>query len=168
LENDSTEIVQDLDVEILRLLQEDSRLSYNKIARKLGISVGTAFNHTKSLEKRGVLKGYTIVVDSEKMGFELTVLVLIQAEGGHIADIEDEIKKTANVLAIYNLTGDYDAAAIIKFKGRENLSLFLKHLLSTPHVRRTVTNVALDVVKEELNVKLQAAQKEPGSAEAVC
>ena len=168
LENLATENVENLDVEILRLLQEDSRLSYNKVARKLGISVGTAFNHIKNLEKKGVLKGYTIVVDSEKMGYGLTVLVFIQVEGGHIAEIEEEIKKTANVLAIYNLTGDYDAAAIIKFKARESLSLFLKHLLSTPHVKRTVTNVALDVVKEDLNVKLPATPGELGPAEAIC
>ncbi len=167
MENGSPENIETIDIEILRLLQEDARLSYNTIARKLGISVGTAFNHVKTLEKKGVLKGYTIVIDPDKMGYGLTVLILIQAEGGHIADIETEISKTANVLALYNITGDYDAAAIIKFKDRADLNVFLKHLLSTPHVRRTVTNVALDVIKEDLNVKVQNGPT-PHSTDAVC
>jgi Lrp/AsnC family transcriptional regulator for asnA, asnC and gidA len=43
---------------------------------------------------------------------------------------------------------------VTKFKDRNSLSTFIKHLLSTPHVRRTVTNVALNIIKEDFRVKL--------------
>ena len=151
---DLIEKIDDVDIQILSVLQEDSRLSFNKIARKLGISVGTAFNRIKSLEKKGVLKGYTTVVDSSKLGYGLTVIIMIQAEGSHLTEIENEIAKTANVVAVYDITGDYDAVAIAKFKDRAGLNFFVKNLLVIPHIKRTVTNVALNVVKEGNGVKL--------------
>jgi DNA-binding Lrp family transcriptional regulator len=69
-------------------------------------------------------------------------------------DIEREIAKTANVVAVYDITGDFDAAVVTKFKDRNSLNTFIKHLLVTPHVRRTVTSVALNVIKEDFKVKL--------------
>jgi DNA-binding Lrp family transcriptional regulator len=146
--------VNDIDLQIIKLLQEDCRLSFNKIARKLGISVGTAFNHVKNLEKKGILKGYTVIVDSVKLGYSLTALMLIQAEGSYLTHVENEIAKTANAIAVYDITGDYDAAVIAKFKDRASLNTYLKNLLALPHIKRTVTNVALNVIKEDLEVRL--------------
>jgi DNA-binding Lrp family transcriptional regulator len=154
VKTDLIENVDDVDLQIINLLQEDCRLSFNKIASKLGISAGTAFNHVKNLEKKGVLKGFTVILDWVKLGYSLTAVILIQAEGGHLIDIENEIAKTANVVAVYDITGDFDVAVVSKFKDRASLSTFIKHLLATPHVRRTVTNVALNVVKEDFRVKL--------------
>ena len=154
LETNRLKKIDELDLRILSLLQEDCRLSFNKIANKLGVSVGTAFNHVKSLEKIGVLKGYTAVLDSGKLGYSLTVIIMIQAEGTYLTDVENEIAKTSNVVALYDITGDYDAIAIAKFKDRASLNTFIKNLLSLPHLKRTLTNVALNVVKEDPGVKL--------------
>jgi DNA-binding Lrp family transcriptional regulator len=154
VKTDLVENVNDLDLQIIKLLQEDCRLSFNKIARKLGISVGTAFNHVKNLEKKGILKGYTVIVDSVKLGYSLTALMLIQAEGSYLSHVENEIAKTANAVAVYDITGDYDAAVIAKFKDRASLNAYVKNLLALPHIKRTVTNVALNVIKEDLRVKL--------------
>jgi DNA-binding Lrp family transcriptional regulator len=67
LETSLIETMDEIDTQITNLLQENSRLSFNKIAHKLGISVGTAVNRVKSLEDRGILKGYTVIVDSNKV-----------------------------------------------------------------------------------------------------
>jgi DNA-binding Lrp family transcriptional regulator len=154
LETSLIEKIDDVDIRILSVLQEDCRLSFNKLARKLGISVGTAFNHVKNLEKKGILKGYTAILDSSKLGYGLTAIIMIQAEGEYLTDIEYEIAKTTNVVAVYDITGDYDAVAIAKFKDRASLNTFIKNLLSVPHLKRTLTNIALNVVKEDLCVKL--------------
>ena len=146
--------MDDVDLKIIALLQEDSRLSYNKIATKLGISVGTAYNRVKNLESTGILKGYTVLVDSAKLGYGLTAIVLIQAEGGHLTEVENEIASMENVVAVYDNTGDYDAAIVSKFKDRTNLNDFVKSLLAMPHVKRTVTNVALNITKEDYGIKL--------------
>ncbi|MBS7647939.1 MAG: Lrp/AsnC family transcriptional regulator [Candidatus Bathyarchaeia archaeon] len=149
-----TEQLDDLDFKILTLLQEDSRLSYNKIADKLGISVGTAYNRVKSLEEKGVLKRYTILVDPNKIGYNLTALILIQAEGKHLIDVENEIAKMGNIISVYDITGDFDIAVIARFRDRDGLNQFIKSLLSLPYVKRTVTNVVLNVVKEDFRLKI--------------
>ena len=154
LETSLTEKIDDIDLRILSLLQEDCRLSFNKIAIKLGISVGTAFNRVKSLKKKAILKGYTAIVDSVKLGYSITAIIMIQSEGTHFTDIESEIAKTANVVAVYDITGDYDAVVIAKFKDRASLSVFIKNLLSVPYIKRTVTNIALNIIKEDQGVKL--------------
>lgn len=152
----SKEKLDDVDLRIINLLQEDSRLSYNKIASKLGISVGTAYNRIKILEERGVLKGYTVLIDMDKVGYNLTALILIQAEGKHLLDVETEIAKMNNVVSVYDITGDFDIAVIARFKDRDSLNQFIKSLLSLPYVERTVTNVVLNVVKEDIKLKMHS------------
>lgn len=144
----------DIDLEIVKLLQTDSRLSYNKIARKLGISAGTAYNRIKNLEDKGVLKAYTVLVDPVKLGFSMAAIVMIQAEGTHLVEAEKEIAKMESVVCVYDITGDYDIAVIVRFKDRTGLNTFVKNLLSMPYVKRTVTNVVLNVVKEDLRIHL--------------
>jgi DNA-binding Lrp family transcriptional regulator len=153
LEAGLVEKIDEIDLRIINLLQEDSRVSFNKIANKLGISVGMAYNRIKSLEDRGILKGYTVVIDPAKLGYSLTTIVLIQAEGKHLLDVEKEIAKISNVVSVYDITGDFDIAVVARFKDRAELNSFIKSLLGMAYVKRTVTNVVLNVVKEDFRIK---------------
>jgi len=146
--------IDEVDLKIVTLLQEDSRQSFNKIANKLGISVGTAYNRVKNLKAAGVLKSYTILLDPVKLGYNLTAIILVQTEGEYLLEVENEIAKNSNVVAVYDIMGDYDAAVVARFKDRLNLNTFIKNLLAIPHVKRTVTNVALNIIKEDYNVNL--------------
>jgi len=148
-------MIDEIDMQIINLLQENSRLSFHKVAHKLGISVGTAVNRVKSLEDRGILKGYTVIVDSNKVGYSQTAIILGQAEGKHLSDVEKEVAKIDNVISVYDITGDFDFAAIARFKERDNLNAFIKSLLAIPYVKRTVTHVAFNVIKEDFRVKLR-------------
>ncbi len=141
-------------MQIITLLQSDSRLSFNKIASRLRVSVGTAYNRVKHLEQTGVVKGYTTILDPAKLGYELTAIVLIHAAGKHLEEVEAEIAENHSVVAVYDITGDYDAAVIAKFKDRLGLNEFVKNLLANPHIKRTVTNVALNVIKEDCLTKI--------------
>ena len=153
-----TEKIDEVDLQIIGLLQEDSRISFNKIANKLGIAVGTAYNRIKSLEERGVIKGYTAIVDPAKLGYDLMAVILIQAEGRHLLDVENEIARLENVICVYDITGDFDIAVLARFCDRVSLNTFIKSLLTIPYVKRTVTNVVLNVVKEDFRVNLQPFQ----------
>ena len=149
------EAIDATDMQIINLLQENSRLSFHKIAHKLGISVGTAFNRIKSLEHRGILKSYTAIVDSNKVGYSQTAIILVRAEGRYLLDVEKEVAGKDNVISVYDITGDFDFAVIARFKDRDGLNTFVKGLSAIPHVRRTVTNVALNVIKEDFRVRLR-------------
>jgi len=154
LESAPVEGFDEIDFGIIKLLQEDSRLSFSKIAGRLGISVGTAYNRIKGLEDKGVIKGYTVLADPIKLGFAMAAVVLIQAEGTHLVEVEKEIAKMKSVVSVYDITGDFDVAAVVRFKDRIELNDFVKNLLSIPYVRRTVTNVVLNVIKEDFRIHL--------------
>jgi DNA-binding Lrp family transcriptional regulator len=68
--------------------------------------------------------------------------------------VEKELAKLDEVICIYDITGDYDIAVVARFKNRSTLNSFIKSTLKMPHVNRTVTNVVLNVVKEDFRVKV--------------
>jgi len=144
-----------VDYKIIDLLEEDCRLSYNKIAAKIGVSVGTAYNRIKDLESKGLLRGYSLIVDSAKLGYSLTAVIFVQALGEHLVAMEQKIAKWDSVVAVYDVTGEFDAVVIAKFKERSSLSAFIKQLAAEPYVKRTVTSVALNTVKEDFRLKLK-------------
>jgi DNA-binding Lrp family transcriptional regulator len=152
--NVKNETIDQVDRQILNLLQEDCRLSYNKVAVKTGVSVGTAYNRVKNLEAKGFVKGYTILVDSNKLGYSLTSIIFVQVEGEYFSEVETEIAKADNVVSVYDVTGEFDAVVVAKFKDREDLSAFIKHLAAKAHVKRTITSVSLSAVKEDFRFKL--------------
>jgi DNA-binding Lrp family transcriptional regulator len=113
--------VDDIDLKIIRTLEDDSRVSLRKLAQKLGLTPNILNNRIKSLENGGVIRGYTPIVDSAKMGYMLTAIIMIQVEGDHMVEVENEIAKESNVLSVYDITGEYDAIVFAKF--RDNAAL---------------------------------------------
>ena len=137
------------DVKILRSLLEDARLSSRQTARKVGVSVGTVLARIKKMERDGVIKGYSAILDHEKLGYELTVVTEITVSKGKLLEMEKQIGRIPNVCAVYDVTGSTDAIAIAKFRNRKELSDFTKGLLAMPFVERTNTHVVLATVKED-------------------
>ena len=150
----STFKIDDVDLKIIRLLQKDSRKSFNKLSEGLGIAVGTAYNRVKNMEEKGVIKGYSVLLDSDKLGYNLTALILVEADGQYLSEVEKELAKLDEVISIYDITGEYDIAVISRFKDRTQLNKFIKSTLKMPHVTNTTTNVVLNVVKEDFRVKV--------------
>ena len=144
--------LDETDVKILKALTADARLSSRQIAKQCDISIGTALSRIKKMEIEGIIKGYTALLDQEKLGYELTVVTEITVSKGRLLEMENEIARIPNVCCVYDLTGLADAAIIAKFKNREDLSKFTKHLLSLPHVERTNTHVVLTTVKEDFRL----------------
>lgn len=145
-------MVDETDVEILELLLADARLSSRQIARRLGVSVGTVLGRIRRMERGGVIKGYSAVLDHEKLGYELTVVTEIVVSKGKLLEMEREVAKWSNVCCVYDVTGESDAFVIAKFHSREELSGFTKRLLSLPLVERANTHVVLTTVKESLSL----------------
>jgi DNA-binding Lrp family transcriptional regulator len=144
--------LDETDVKILKVLSADARLSSRQVAKQCDISIGTALSRIKKLEGEGIIKGYTALLDQEKLGYELTIVTEITVSKGRLLEMENEIARIPNVCCVYDLTGLADAAIIAKFKNREDLSKFTKHLLSLPYVERTNTHVVLTTIKEDFRM----------------
>ncbi|MEM2098363.1 MAG: Lrp/AsnC family transcriptional regulator [Candidatus Bathyarchaeia archaeon] len=144
-----------IDTQLINLLQEDCRISFIDIAKKLGVSTATVFNHIKNLEERGLVNRYSAVVDSCKLGYGLAVVILMKIDGKHITEVQKEVATFKNVMAVYEVTGDYDVVAICKFRQISELDVFVKNLLAMPNIRRTVTYVILNVAKEDFRIQIE-------------
>jgi DNA-binding Lrp family transcriptional regulator len=144
--------LDELDEKILKELFEDARLSSRQIAKNVGVSVGTALSRIKKMEEEGLIKGYFVLLDHEKLGYQLTVVTEITVSKGRLVQMENEIAKIPNVCGVYDVTGLTDAIVIAKFKNREDLGHFTKRLLALPYLERTNTHVVLTTVKENFQL----------------
>ena len=146
-------MLDDVDRRILNEYIEDSRQSYREIARKLGLSPGTVASRAAKLEERGIIKRYTVQVDHEKLGYDLTVLVNISVGDapGFYDGKDHELVELTEPYAVYHTTGDSDVVVIAKFRTREELSDFTKKLLHKDYIRGTKTQLVLMTLKEDFN-----------------
>ena len=145
-------VLSDTDLKILQVLLEDARFSSRQIAKKVGVSVGTVLSRIKRMEDEGLIKGYSVIMNHEKLGYELTVVMEVTVSKGRLVEMEGEIAKIPNVCTVYDVTGLTDAFIIAKFKTREELGKFTKRLLSLPYIERTNTHVVLTTVKEDFRL----------------
>lgn len=145
--------IGEIDLEIIRLLQNDPR-SFSKIADALDISIGTVYNHVKKLEEKGILRGYTVTIDSDKLGYDLTAIILIQVDSRYRTETEKELARLYDIIAFYDITGEYDMLVIARFKDKTMLNSFIKNIQKRSSVKKTIVNVALEVIKEDFRVKL--------------
>ena len=144
--------LDETDIKILRTLVTDARLSSRQIAKQCGVSIGTVLSRTAKMENEGVIKGYSALVDHEKLGYELTIVTEITVSKGRLLEMESEIARFPNVCCVYDVTGLLDAVIIAKFKNREELGKFTKRLLALPYVERTNTHVVLTTIKEDFRI----------------
>jgi DNA-binding Lrp family transcriptional regulator len=146
--------IDQTDVKILQALHSNARLSYRQVAQKCGISAATAMTRIKKLEETGVIEGYTIRIDHEKLGYDLTVITELTVTKGEdrFVKVEKEISNYPGVCLLYNITGSADGLVLAKFRNRKELSKFTKKLLSIDYVERTNTHIVLSTMKEDINM----------------
>ncbi len=146
--------LDELDLKILRKLMADSRMSYRKIAKELGVAPGTVLARIRRMEENNVLKKYTLSIDYEKLGFSVTSVTEIRVSKGKLVEVEKTLAELPGVCAVYDVTGDVDAIVISKFRNSAELSRFTKRILSMPNVERTNTHFVLTVVKEDFTISI--------------
>ena len=142
--------IDDIDRKIIGQYVADARQSYHQVAKKIGVAVSTVQARTKKLEKEGILKGYTAVLDYEKLGLNVTAITDITTTGGKIQEIETRLSQMPQESAVYDVAGTTDAIVIGKFRSTNELSKFAKSIQSIPNVNRTETHIVLSIVKEQL------------------
>ncbi len=147
------EALNGVDLKILEELKRNAKMTYRELSSKLGVAIGTIYNRIRKLEEAGIIRKFTVDIDYEKLGYDLTAIIMIQVEGPYIIEVERELAKFDEVMSVYDITGEFDIAVIAKFRGREELNKFIKKILTMPHIKRTVTSIALSVVKENFSMK---------------
>ncbi|MGB6501540.1 MAG: Lrp/AsnC family transcriptional regulator [Thermoplasmata archaeon] len=147
-----TSMLDSLDRSILEELNVDARKSHREIAHRLKVSPTTVSTRIARLEEQGVITGYVPLLDDELLGWDLWAAIGIRISKGRLREVEERLARDPHAYAIYDVTGDYDALLIGRFRDRRDLDRFVKHALQDPHVERSNTQVVLNRVKEDRRV----------------
>ena len=142
----------DKDLKILRHLLVDARQSARQLAHKLGMSTVTMISRIKKLEQRKIIKGYSVCLNHEILGYDITAAIEVTTTNGKMLEIEYEISRNENVCAVYDITGNTDILVIGKFKNRNSLSKFVKKLSAISNIQSTVTHIVLNTIKEDFRL----------------
>ena len=141
-------MLDETDRRILSVLQRDARTSMRKISEEVGVSLGTVSNRVRKLEGAGVIRGYTVLLDPEKIGWDLNVVIGLRIQKGRLIEIQEKIAKDPRVYGVYDVTGDFDSMVVARARDRSDLDDLSKNVMSVDGVERSVTHLVLNTVKE--------------------
>ena len=142
-------MLDEIDRKIIKVLQEDARTSLRKISELVDVSLGTVSNRVKRMEKNGVIRGYSVILDPDHIGWELKVVIGLRIQKGRLIEIQERIAKDSRVHGVYDVTGDFDSMVIARAKNRKDLDDLSKNVLSIDGVERSITHLVLNTVKEK-------------------
>jgi len=103
--------LDDTDIQLLKLLGEDSEITIKDLAVKVHLSPSPVFERVKRLKTNGYIKKYVAIIDAEKLNFGLIVFCNIKLKQhdksiGH--EFVTDIMKLGEVVECYNISGDFD------------------------------------------------------------
>lgn len=131
---DMTTTLDAIDLKILRLLQEDARLTTKELAGRVNLSTTPVFERLKRLEREGFIKKYVAVLDAEKLdlGFEVFCSVKLKQMTRDVArEFTRVIRDIPQVAECYNISGEYDYLLKIRARNMKDYNDFIINVLGT-------------------------------------
>lgn len=150
-------IIDEIDEKILHELSRNSRDSFRKLAKKIGVSPATIIQRVQRLEKEKVILGYDVDLDYTKLGYEFTAIIEVTITKGALLEVQKKIAHMPGVVAVYDVTGESDSMVLARTKSRSEFSRLVKKILALENVQRTNTHVILNVVKEDYRMMPEIA-----------
>jgi len=152
----SPHALDELDLSILRLIQEEPKMKLHELEKRLKVSKSTIHYRLKKLEKLGVIKGYRAILDAEKLGFEFNIAILVRAAYGpqYHYEVGHFLAANPNIQIVYYVLGDIDFIVVGKFPSRESYLSFLETLINSNKIERTSTMVVIKILKEDLKLNI--------------
>ena len=137
--------MDDIDHKILDLLVEDTRIPFTDIAKKLYISAGTVHVRVKKMEKIGIIKGSSLILDWKKLGYTFTAYVgLLINNSSQIKYIIEKLKKIPNITVAHVTSGRFNIYLKIRAKSTTHAKNIIFSLDEIEGVYRTESMISLE------------------------
>ncbi len=153
--------LDELDLEILRQLQADGRLSNADLARRIGLSPPATHARVRRLERGGVIARYVAILDAEAAGYDLLCFVSVGLRAHHRAEVErfrEAVAAMPEVLECHHVTGEYDYLLRVVLHNRRDLERFaIERLSPIPGIARIQTSLVLREVKRTTALPLSSS-----------
>lgn len=138
-------IMDNMNRKILGLLEEDGRRSYSEIAHVLKRSESTVRDRITRMERQGVIRGYTTIIDKSFLGYTVEGLVLCNVQDESKAEqVIDELSQLEQIIHLYLVSGERRIALRVIAKDHTSLELFLRRQLSPKGIK----DISLYIVTE--------------------
>lgn len=139
------------DLRILKVLQDDGKISNVDLARKINLSPSPTLARVKNLESNQVISRYVGLVDPAALGLKMNVFIQVSLERQESAVLErfeQEVSRFGQVMEVYLMTGDEDYLLRIVVPDIQTLERFiLDHLTKIPGIKKIRSSFALKQVK---------------------
>lgn len=146
------------DLQILRELQRNARLTTKELAARVNLSTTPVFERVKRLERDGIIDRYVAVLNAEKLnqGFVVFCQVKMNRLGRDIAaDFNRMVKDIPEVTECYNISGQYDYLLKIHAPNMKYYQEFVLNVLGTiPHLGSLESTFVMDEIKPEYGISL--------------
>lgn len=149
-------MIDDVDRQILRMLQENARVSNSDIARHIGMAPSGVLERIRKLEGKGVIRGYTTWIDPKALNLDLVAFVFVQTKEYWGCDEAGPLfAAIPGVQEVHEIAGDDCYLIKIRAADTESLWSTLKeHLGRTDLIQSTRTTVVLNTVKESTDLPI--------------
>lgn len=148
---DSKISLDQADIAILKVLQDEGRISNVELAKRVNLSPPATLARQKRLEKQGLIERFVAILDRHKTGHDtlsFIQLTLSLHQHQQINDILDQIVAMPEVLECHNVTGEYDYLLKVVLRNTQALEAFIsKKLIPMPGIARLHTSLVLKEYK---------------------
>jgi Lrp/AsnC family transcriptional regulator for asnA, asnC and gidA len=148
--------IDNLDIEILSILMNDATTAYTEIAKELIVSGGTIHVRMKKMQDMGIIKGSNLIIDAQKVGYDICAFLGIFLEKGSIYhDAVEKLKQVKEIVELHYCTGAYSMFAKIICRDTTHLRLVLNdQVQAVPGIQRTETFISLEEsIKRQITLK---------------
>ena len=143
-------------IEILKLLQKNSRMSASEIAAAIGLSVPAAAERLKKLSDSRYIQNYTAVLDAKNLGYDVTAFIVVDCTSSDLYDhVVERSAQSSNVLECHSITGEGSHLLKIRAKNSDDLEKQLSKIQAWSGVVRTHTMFVLSTYKETAEIDLE-------------
>ena len=144
-------VLDSTDLQILRALQENARLTTKELAARVNLSTTPVFERMKRLEKEGFIKKYVAVLDAEKLGRGFTVFCSVklkQMTQSVARDFISIIRDIPQVAECYNISGEYDYLLKIQAPDMKYYNEFIINVLGNiDAIGSTLSSFVMNEIK---------------------
>ncbi len=149
------------DLSILTLIQENSKLTANQIAKKINAPITTVFAKIKRMEEMGIIKQYRAILSAEKLNLATAAFILASVsyrtkdDEKPITqrDVAEEIARFPEVQEVHIITGDWDLLVKLRAENVEAIGKFVvDNLRRIKGLDKTLTCMVFETVKESTSL----------------
>ena len=142
-----------IDKKILNILQENGKITNAKLSRMVGISAPATLERVKRLESAGVISHFTAVVDPEKVGFSITVIVSITLSLSKLSSvplIKEKFAELDEVVECYQIAGAHDFILKVVAKDIKAYAEFMNQKLTQIQgIQSIQSSIVIDSLKDK-------------------